>query len=117
MSRKTITAILSVIGAILIFFNQEFGLGLNATAIVAGLTAAVLYIFFEAKLDFKRILGLINQQSDKWKDPKFWLAFLSAVLIAASESFGLNLPVEAIVSVLTVIMSVLFGVEFNKAKT
>ncbi len=113
MSRKTIIAVIAVIGAVLTFFSKEFGLSIDPTAVVAGMTALVLYILFEAKLDLKKI----KAQSGRFKDPKFWLAFLSAVLVAVSESFGLNLPIEAIASVLTLVMSTLFGVEFQKAKT
>ena len=112
MSRKTIMAILGVIGAILVFFQQQFGLTLDATAIVGGLTAIVLYVLFEAKLDLKRIVGQVG----KFKDPKFWLAFISALLVALQSAFGWNLPIEAIVSVLTVIMSILFAKDFAKAK-
>ena len=113
MSRKTIMAILAVIGAVITFFAEEFGLSINPTAVVAGMTALVLYVLFEAKLDLKKL----GAQAGRFKDPKFWLAFLSAVLVAVNESFGLNLPIEAIVSVLTLVMSTLFGVEFQKAKT
>jgi len=113
MSRKTIMAILGVLGAILVFFQQQFGMTLDATAIVGGLTAIVLYILFEAKLDFKRIGG----QMGKFKDPKFWLAFASALLVALQNAFGWNLPIEAIVSVLTVLMSILFGRDFAKARS
>ena len=111
MSRKTIMAVLGVIGAILVFLQQQFGLTLDATAIVGGLTAIVLYILFEAKLDAKRI----GMQLGRFKDPKFWLAFVSALLVALQNAFGWNLPIEAIVSVLTVVMSILFGKDFAKA--
>lgn len=110
MSRKTITAVLAVIGAVITFFAEEFGLSINPVAVVAGMTAVVLYVLFEAKLDLKKL----EAQIGRFKDPKFWLAFLSAMLVAANEAFALNLPIEAIVSVLTVIMATLFGVEFKK---
>lgn len=111
MSRKTIMAILGVIGAILVFFQQQFGLAIDATAIVGGLTAIVLYILFEAKLDLARIGEQVHQVG-RFKDPKFWLAFASVLLIALQNAFGWNLPIEAIIAVLTVIMSILFGKDF-----
>jgi len=70
-------------------------------------------VLLEGKLDIKRV----GSQIGKFKDPKFIIAFISAILVAVSEAFGLELPVEAIVAVLTVIMGVLFKAEFNKAKS
>lgn len=112
MSRKTITAIIGIIGAVLAFFSEQFGLSIDPTAVIAGLSSIVLYVLLEGKLDIKRV----GSQIGKFKDPKFWLAFISAILVAVSETFGLELPVEAIIAVLTVIMGVLFKVEFLKAK-
>jgi len=111
MSRKTITAVLGLIGAALAFVSSEFGLSIDPTAVLAGLSSVVLYVLLEGKLDIKRV----GSQIGKFKDVKFWLAFISAILVAANETFGLALPVEAIVAVLTVIMGVLFKVEFKKA--
>jgi len=113
MSRKTILAIIAVFGAALTVFQQQLGLSIDPTAVVAGLTAIVLYGLFEAKLDIKRI----TSQSGKFKDPKFWIAFISPILVAANESFGINLPIEVIVTVLTMILSALFGASFKKAKS
>jgi hypothetical protein len=99
MSRKTILGIIGVIGAALT----------DATSAIAGLTAVTLYILFEAKLDLKRI----GEQAGKFKDPKFLLALASAILVALSESFGWHIPVETIVSVLTLVMSLLFGKSYQ----
>jgi len=112
MSRKTITAVIGIIGAVLAFFSEQFGLSINPVAVMAGLVSIVTYVLLEGKLDIKRV----GSQIGKFKDPKFILAFISAILVAVSEAFGLELPVEAIVAVLTVIMGVLFKVEFSKAK-
>jgi len=110
MSRKTLTAALGIIGAVLAFFSEQFGLSINPIKVMAGLSAITLYLLWEGKLDIQRV-GL---QIGRFKDPKFWLAFISAILVAVSEAFGLALPVEAIVAVLTVIMGVLFKAEFKK---
>ncbi len=110
MSRKTILGIIAVLGAILTFFQSQFGLNVDTTAVVAGLTAIVLYILFEAKLDIKRI----GTQVGKFKDPKFWAAFVSAMLVAVDNAFSLNLPVEAIVSGIAILMSILFKAESKK---
>lgn len=110
MSRKTILAILGVVTAIGGFFAREFGLALTP-AVFLGLGAVILYVLFEGKADIHRF----TSQVSKFKDPKFWLAFVSALLAALVEA-GIVLPIapEVIISILTVLMSVLFGVE--KAK-
>ena len=113
MSRKTLLGIIAVLGAVLTVFKEQFGLAIDATAVVGGLTVIILYILFEAKLDFKRVSG----QFGKFKDPKFWLAFISAVLVAANNGFDLNLPIETILTVLGIIMSLLFGVDNKKLST
>ena len=109
MSRKTLLAVLGVIAAILAFFKEQFGLGMDVTAVLGGLTAVVLYILFEAKLDLKKL----GAQPGKWKDPKFWLAMAAVIFAALNKELGLNLPGEAIIAVLTVIMTVLFGAKFK----
>jgi len=112
MSRKSLMSVLAVIGTVLAFFSEQFGLTLDSMSVLAGVTAILCYVLFEAKSDIKRI----GSQIGKFKDPKFIIAFISAILVAVSETFGLELPVEAIVAVLTVIMGILFKAEFNKAK-
>lgn len=112
MSRKTILGIIGVLGAILTVFADQFGLTIDPTAAIAGLTAVTLYILFEAKVDLKRI----GEQAGKFKDPKFWLALVSALLVAVNQGFGLNLPVETIISVLTLIMSLLFGKSYSAVR-
>ena len=112
MSRKTILGVIGVLGAVLTVFADQFGLAIDATAAIAGLTAVTLYILFEAKLDLKRI----GEQVGKFKDPKFWIALISAVLVALSEGFGWNIPTETIVSVLTLLMSLLFGKSYAAVK-
>jgi len=109
MSRKSFLAVLGVITVALTFLQEQFGLTMNAVAVMGALATVSLFILFEAKLDFKRMAAQVG----KWKDPKFWLAFLSVLLAAVSKELGLNLPVEAIVAVLTVIMSVLFGIKLR----
>jgi len=112
MSRKTILAVIAVFGAALTVFQQQFGLSIDPTAVIAGLTAIVLYGLFEAKLDIKRI----TSQAGKFRDPKFWMAAISSLLVAVNEAFGLNLPTEIIISVLTMIMGLLFKASFSQAK-
>ena len=110
MSRKTILGIIGVLGAILVFFQTQFGLAIDTTAVVAGITVILLYVLFEGKLDIQRI----GSQSAKFADPKFWAAFVSALLVAVDGAFELNLPVEAIVSVIAIIMSILFKADAKK---
>jgi hypothetical protein len=112
MSRKTLLAVLGILTAIFTFLKAEFGLGMDVTAVLGGLSAVVLYILFQAKLDLKKI----GDQPGKWKDPKFWLAALAVILAALNKELGLNLPGEAIIAALAVIMTVLFGTKFKAVK-
>jgi hypothetical protein len=111
MSRKTLLAVLAVITAVMAFFKEQFGLGMDVMAVMGGLVAVIAYILLEAKLDLKKL----GAQAGKWKDPKFWMALISVIIAALNKELGLNLPAEAIVAVLTVIMSVLFGIKFKEA--
>jgi uncharacterized membrane protein len=104
MSRKTIIAIL---GVVLVFLKEQFGLALDVTAFLG----VVLYLLFESKLDARRIIS----QAGRFKDPKFWIALVTAILPVLNAEFGWNLPIEAIVSVLSVLLAVIFGVAIHKS--
>jgi hypothetical protein len=104
MSRKTIIAIL---GVVLVFLKEQFGLALDVTAFLG----IVLYLLFESKLDARRIISQVG----RFKDPKFWLALVTAILPVLNTEFGWNLPIEAIVSVLSVLLAVIFGVAIHKS--
>ncbi len=108
MSRKTLLMVIAVLGAVLGVIGSTFGLTLNGPAAAAGLGAVLLYVFFEAKLDLKKI----GAQAGRWRDPKFWLAIIAAAL-AALGTAGVALPIspEIIIAVLTAIMGVLFKVK------
>jgi ABC-type uncharacterized transport system permease subunit len=110
MSRKTLTAVLGIIGAILVFLKGTFGLDLDAAAITTALGVILTYVLFEAKLDIAKV-GL---QLGKWKDPKFWVTFIAAILTALNGALGWSLPIETINAVLGVILAVLFGWAFKK---
>lgn len=105
MSRKTVSYVVAMLATLLTFFQEQFGLSLDPGAITAGIGAILTYILFEAKLDLKAMAS----QPDKWKDPKFWITFVSVVLSAVEAQFKIGIPVEAIVSVLTVVVGFLFG--------
>ena len=113
MSRKSILTFIAVLGAILGVIGSTFGLALNGAAAASGLGAVLLYVLFEAKLDLKKL----GAQSGKFRDPKFWLAIVSAAIAALVQS-GVTLPLspEAIIAVLAVIMAVLFGAKFKAVK-
>jgi len=106
VSRKTLLTVIGVLTVIFTFLKEQFGLSLDATSVMAGVSVALLYVLFEAKEDIRRI----GAQAKKFKDPKFWLAFVAVLLGALNEQVGLNLPVEAINSVLALIIAVLFKV-------
>jgi len=109
-SRKTILSVIAVIGVILTSIKEQFGLTIDVTSITAGLGAVLVYILLEAKLDLKALAA----QPGKWKDPKFWITFLSALLAAVNTNFGLGIPVEAIIGILTVVVGILFKAKFAK---
>lgn len=104
MSRKSIFALL---GVLLVFLKETFGLAIEPAAFLG----VVLYLLFEAKLDAKRIIG----QAARFKDPKFWLALVTTILPILNAELGWALPIDAIVAVLSVLLSILFGVAFKKA--
>jgi hypothetical protein len=111
MSRKSILAFVAVFGAVLGVVGTEFGLTLNGPAAAAGLGSVLLYVFFEAKADKTRF----GAQAGKFKDPKFWLATVSAAIAALVQS-GVALPIspDLIIGVLTVVMGVLFKAQATK---
>lgn len=114
MSRKTIAFVVAILGAILAVFQGLFeGLSLDPAALAAGIGAVLTYIFFEAKLD----LSALKKQPGKWKDPKFWVTAISVTLAAVEAQFGIGIPVESIVSGLTILVSILFGMKFKKVGT
>lgn len=111
MSRKTILVVIAVLAAIFGFIGDSFGLTMKPGAAVVGLGSVLLYVFFEAKADKERL----RAQAGRWKDPKFYLALVSALLAALVQS-GIALPVspEIIIAVLTAIMGVLFKTQDPK---
>jgi len=110
MSRKTIGFIVAIVGAILVAFQEQFGLSLNPAQVAAGIGAILTYVFFEAKLDLKAL----TSQPDRWKDPKFWLTVLSALLAVVEQTFQFGIPVTEVVAVLTLIVGILFKAQFSK---
>ena len=105
ISRKTIGYIVAIAGVILTFFQEQFGLSIDPKVAAVGIGSILTYIFFESKLDLKAIAS----QPGKWKDPKFWITFLSAALVAVESQFHFGIPVEEIVSALTFIVGLMFG--------
>ena len=110
MSRKTIGFVVAIIGSILLAVQEQFGLSFNPIAIAVGVGAILTYIFFEAKLD----LSALKNQPDKWKDWKWLITVVSAILAAIEANFQLGIPVEAIVGILTAIVAILFKAKFKQ---
>jgi hypothetical protein len=104
MSRKSLFAILGVLGAALGFIAQEFGLSIDPSAVIGSIIIALVYIFGEFKADIKRI----GSQLGKFKDPKFLIALFAAILGYANQAFSLNLPIEIIIGFLTLLLGILF---------
>lgn len=104
MTRKFMFVLIAVIGAALTFLKVQFGLAIDATAVVGAITLIVVYVFNEAKAD----IGRMAAQAHKWRDPKFLATFLGAIIVPIVEAFGLTLPVEIIQAVLAAIVALLF---------
>ena len=100
MSRKTLLTVFAVLGAI----AAAIGLG-SAGPALGGLAAIVVYVLFEAKAD----IAAVKAQSGRFKDPKFLITLVSAVLAALASS-GVTLPIDSnvIVAILTAIVGILF---------
>jgi hypothetical protein len=103
--RKWLFILFAVFGAAGAVLSQEFGLTVQLGSAVVGLGAIAVYIFGESKNDIARMAA----QKDKWKDPKFIVSVLAAI-VAALGTAGVNLPVspEIIVTILTLIVGLLF---------
>lgn len=104
MKRKTLLSIIAVLGAILAFLKEQFGLAIDAAGFTTALGVIVLYVLFEARRDIQAIA----QQKAKWADPKFWLAFIIAVITAVNSAFGLSIPVDVINVIIAFVLSLLF---------
>lgn len=118
MSRKTFLAVIGIIGVVLVFFRDQFGFGdLALGGVITSLGVILTWILFEAKADIKRVFDDLKAQKAKWADPKFWMAFIAALLPVLNSSLGLNLPVETINIAVGAIITVLFGILFKKDST
>jgi len=111
ISRKTLVAVAAVLMAVFVFLKGEFGLSAGFLAALAGFGTAIGYVLFEAKLDLKKSYA----QAGKWKDPKFWLGIVAVILAAVNTQFGLGIPAEAVIAVLGIIMTILFGKKLSTA--
>lgn len=114
MSRKTIAVVVAVIGAVLGIMVSEFGLSINAVALAAGLASVLVWVFGEAKADIAKV----GAQIGRFKDPKFLLTIVSAI-IGALGTAGVSLPIspEIIIAVLTAIVGILFKADPRLANT
>jgi len=114
MSRKTIAVVVAVVGAILGIMVSAFGLSINAVALAATLGSILVWVFGESKAD----LAKIGAQIGKFKDPKFLLTIVAAI-VGALGTAGVNLPVspEVIIAILTAIVGILFKADPRLAKT
>jgi len=104
MKRKDILSIIAVLGAILAFLKAQFGLSIDAAGFTTGLGIVILYVLFEGKRD----IAAIAQQTSRFKDPKFWVAAIAAIITAINSAFGFSIPVDIINVVAAFILSLLF---------
>lgn len=52
----------------------------------------------------------------KFKSRKFWMAVAAALLVIANEGLDLNLPEDAIMSVVAVVLGYIFGEAYVDGK-
>jgi len=114
MSRKTWALIAGVLGALLGVLNQWFELGINVQSFMAAFGLVTIWLFFEARADIAAAVKKIGGQAHRFRDPKFWIAAVSAVLAVLNESLSWGLPVNEIVAFLGIIMAFLFKKDFNR---
>jgi len=112
MKRKTLMTVLAIVGAVVAILADLFGWAIGSKVILYTVVALLLYSTLEGRLDIQRV----KLQSDKLKDPKFWLAFLTALVPIMDKIFDLGLPVKEIIALLALIMGAFFGVDAMKAK-
>jgi len=115
--RKIIMLIIGFLGVVLAYFRDQFGLsGLQLEAVLVALVPIVAYLFGEARNDMERIKKNLAEQSKKWVDPKFIIGLVAALVVWVNQAFGLNLPVEIIVTVLTFILGLIFRRDYSALK-
>ncbi len=108
MSRKTIMTVLGFISAILVFLKVQFELAIDPVGFIAAIGVVLMYVLFQGKMDIQKI----GRQVSKFKSKKFWLALIAVLVPAINTAFGLNIPVEMVMTALVFIMTVIFGKEF-----
>ena len=115
--RKIIMLIIGLLGVVLAYFRDQFGLsGLQLEAVLIALVPIGVYIFGEAKSDMERIKKSLAEQSKKWVDPKFIVGLVAAIIVWVNQAFGLNLPIEIIVTALTFILGLIFRKDYSALK-
>lgn len=114
MSRKTFFTVAAVLGAVFGGLATVFGLSIDGTTLALGITGVLVYVFGEGKADFAKI----GTQIARFKDPKFWLTFITAVVTLLGVS-GVLTPVvaDSIIAFLTLIVGALFKQDPRLAKT
>lgn len=105
--RKWILFILAAVIAAVAWLGKFIGVELGAPAALASLVAIITYILGEGNNDIKRIKESAAYQEKKWLDPAFWTGLVAALIPIINETFGLHLPIEIIVAVLTAILGFL----------
>ncbi len=111
MSRKTIMGVIGFITVIFAFLKVQFGLEINPAEFFGGLGVIIAYLLFQGKMDIQKI----GRQTEKFKSKKFWIAFITALVPAINNLFGINIPFEVVISIATFVLAILFGKEFKEA--
>lgn len=111
MKRKSLLKWIGFLGAVLAWLGKQFGLTIDPAVVMAALASIVVYVGGEAALDAKRF----EAQIGRFKDPKFIIAFLTMLFAVIQQSFGIELPAETIIMIVTFVLGLLFGKDLIKA--
>lgn len=108
-SRKWIMGAIGFIATVLsVIFEQAGVTSVDWEAISATLLQVVVYAWNQAPRDVQRI-----KQFGKFKDPKFWISLVNAIVAWLSQFLGINLPVGVISMAVSLIVGALFKVKFD----
>jgi len=111
MSRKTIQFMIGLLTAILAVICEATGVvSVDWKSVGAVGLAIISYLQFQAKLDIQKIA-----QSEKFKDPKFYVSLLAVAIAEIGAFLGVDLPVAEISAVLTLILSLFFSKKLKES--
>ena len=99
--------------AIIIIFNKGLGMDLPEEGILSFFAVISSYVGGRSYLKWKNLGEAIKAGI---KTSEFWSVVATALLLVANSGFGLNLPKEAILAVVGVVVTYVVGRSAAKAR-